>query len=567
MAAEEVPGRGWVGFPTLFQGNPYVENESMLSTNVGEWLDMSNQNNGWWPIYEEADRRGEVYDFGEDKEAAIAFGEGSWKDQLPDEGMEIELTDEQVDKYRAGGYVLEELEEGGENDKNPPSSAYIKNVMGLLDKDGVHPLDLVYGNKELGIPKMGTLKGLSGIPELQDYFFDPYGDNMDTYIEQRGDPKEREAATKRKRENYLNNVQRTEAEDQAYEEKIRVEEEIASAKAYEEECKDPMSECYKRNAQRRYQASRDYDDSGQFVRDLGSMIGDQYAEFTYKPVVRTAKKAYNDPLGLVSDLSTTAGDLIASPFTAGKELYDYSLGDGNFEINKVFDTEALGTSLDALSVIPVAKGVSTAFKTAKPILKYGDDLVGASKHAGKFTLPKYKNAYRIEHGNYSKPSTQSDVTGKWFLDGAKPNESMFYLQNLKNESGQVIKTDNLLKGNDQPVRIMKYRRPTHVDDGFGSNMPIDAKVMSQGKGNLTNTQFDEYLGEGASNRLKTNNLTVGDRNALATGPMFYNPSEGIVNANLVNKMRLGKNSILFQYLLHTVFARKDIYNMNQTTKT
>ena len=32
MAAEEVPGRGWVGFPTLFQGNPYVENESMLST-------------------------------------------------------------------------------------------------------------------------------------------------------------------------------------------------------------------------------------------------------------------------------------------------------------------------------------------------------------------------------------------------------------------------------------------------------------------------------------------------------------------------------------------------------
>ena len=26
--------------------------------NVGEWLDMSDQNNGWWPIYEEADRRG-----------------------------------------------------------------------------------------------------------------------------------------------------------------------------------------------------------------------------------------------------------------------------------------------------------------------------------------------------------------------------------------------------------------------------------------------------------------------------------------------------------------------------
>ena len=30
-------------------------------------------------IYEEALRRGQVVNFGEDKEAAIAFGEGSWK--------------------------------------------------------------------------------------------------------------------------------------------------------------------------------------------------------------------------------------------------------------------------------------------------------------------------------------------------------------------------------------------------------------------------------------------------------------------------------------------------------
>ena len=108
-------------------------------------------------------------------------------------------------------------------------------------------------------------------------------------------------------------------------------------------------------------------------------------EMFVDPVVRTAKKTYNDPLGLVSDLSTTAKDLWASPFTAGKELYDYSLGDGNFEINKVFDTEALGTSLDALSVIPVAKGVKTAFKTAKPILKYADNVLMNAPRA-KMTL-------------------------------------------------------------------------------------------------------------------------------------------------------------------------------------
>ncbi len=301
-------------------------------------------------------------------------------------GNAMYLTDDEISNYKAGGYtVIEEFEEGGDNGKKSKSDAYVKNVMGLLDKDGVHPLDLVYGNKELGIPKMGTLAGLQSVPELQDYFFDPYGDMMDTYIEQRGDPKEQEAATKRKRENYLNNVQRTEEEDQAYEENLRKEEEIASAKAYEEECKDPMSECWKRNAQRAYQASRDYDDSGQFVKDLGSMIGDGYAEMTYKPIVRTAKKAYNDPIGLVTDLNTTAGDLMASPFTASKELYDYTLGDGNFEFNKVFDTEALGTSLDALSVIPVAKGVGTAFKTAKPIIKYADNVLMNAPRA-KMTL-------------------------------------------------------------------------------------------------------------------------------------------------------------------------------------
>lgn len=290
------------------------------------------------------------------------------------------LSNNEVKQYEAGGYVLKEFEEGGDNGddgKKSKRAAYVKRVTGLLERDGVIPLDLVYGNKELGIPKMGTLEGLSGIPELQDYFFDPYGDMMDTYIEQRGDPKEQEAATKRKRANYLNNVQRTEEEDEAYEEKISVEEEIAANKAYEEECKDPASDCFKRAAQRRYQASRDYDDSGQFVRDVGSLIADGYAELTYKPVVRTAKKAWNDPIGLVSDLGTTAGDLMASPITASKELYDYTLGDGNFEWDNVIDFEAAGTTLDLVSSLPVGnligkgvkEGVKVGTKIARPLVK------------------------------------------------------------------------------------------------------------------------------------------------------------------------------------------------------
>jgi len=77
MKAEYVDGRGWVGFPSLFQDSkPYADDQE-------NWNEVSEEN-GWWPIYQEALKRGEVYDFGEDKEAALAFGMGSWKDQLPE---------------------------------------------------------------------------------------------------------------------------------------------------------------------------------------------------------------------------------------------------------------------------------------------------------------------------------------------------------------------------------------------------------------------------------------------------------------------------------------------------
>ena len=68
-AAETFDGKNWFAFPTLFQ------NED------GSWLDMSEQHErgDWEPIYEEAKRRGEVIDFGTNKEEALRFGEGSWK--------------------------------------------------------------------------------------------------------------------------------------------------------------------------------------------------------------------------------------------------------------------------------------------------------------------------------------------------------------------------------------------------------------------------------------------------------------------------------------------------------
>ena len=311
-----------------------------------------------------------------DRPEDAAYFSENYKKIAPDssyrEFEELELTDDEIEEYRAGGYVVEEFNDGGDNGKK---SKYVKNVMSLLEKDGVLPLDLVYGNKELGIPKMGTLEGLKSIPEVKDYFFDPYGNERDSYIEQRGNPEERKAATQRKRDDYLYNVGRTEEEEQAYQEKKSEDQSIADAKAREEECNDPASECYKARVRKKLQASRDYDDSGQFVRDLGSMIGDQYAELTYKPIERTAKKAWNDPMGLVNDLGTTANDIKNLPFTLAKESYDYFLGDGNFEGSEIVDMDALATTGDALSFIPLAKGVQTGLKTAKPIIKYADNVL------------------------------------------------------------------------------------------------------------------------------------------------------------------------------------------------
>ena len=66
MKAEQLEDGTWVGFPSLFQNSD------------DKWIDMSSEKD-WMNIYNEALKRGEVIEFGKDKEAAIKFGEGSWK--------------------------------------------------------------------------------------------------------------------------------------------------------------------------------------------------------------------------------------------------------------------------------------------------------------------------------------------------------------------------------------------------------------------------------------------------------------------------------------------------------
>jgi hypothetical protein len=67
MATEKIDDR-WVSFPTLF---PHKEKPN-------RWIDYD-KGGDTYGAYEEAGRRGERFEFGQDKESALKFGKGSWK--------------------------------------------------------------------------------------------------------------------------------------------------------------------------------------------------------------------------------------------------------------------------------------------------------------------------------------------------------------------------------------------------------------------------------------------------------------------------------------------------------
>ncbi|BCV01389.1 MAG: hypothetical protein CM15mV42_0660 [uncultured marine virus] len=86
MRAEQLEDGTWVAFPSLFQN----EDE--------EWVDMSREED-WMKIYKEALKRGEVINFGDDKDAAIAFGKGSWKKKMQSGGGLMDKVKDKIKTY------------------------------------------------------------------------------------------------------------------------------------------------------------------------------------------------------------------------------------------------------------------------------------------------------------------------------------------------------------------------------------------------------------------------------------------------------------------------------------
>lgn len=98
MRAETLDGKNWVAFPSLF------ENED------GSWQDMSNEEDTM-SVYKEAKKRGEVFDFGQNKEAALDFGKGSWKGNM-------QIPSKELPRVMEMGGMLTPIEAGGRHHEN-----------------------------------------------------------------------------------------------------------------------------------------------------------------------------------------------------------------------------------------------------------------------------------------------------------------------------------------------------------------------------------------------------------------------------------------------------------------
>jgi hypothetical protein len=296
-------------------------------------------------------------------------------------------------------------------------------------------------------------------------------------------------------------------------------------------------------------ANRKAAEAAQYARKVGSVTQGKVKSDYEKAREATSfvsqaeqRKGSADPLDHVLDMVNPASLAFAATDLVGNTGSAVSnVAQGNFA---EAGSDLLNAGMNALQVIPAAKAIKPfGSSILKGVSKYADDVVQTSKIAGKPALPTYKNVYRTEHANFNKAATPNDLTGRWALDDLRGSE--FYVNNLKTPQGEGFVTKNYFKGEVEPVRMMRDRLPEYkMKQQFAEGMPEEARIMSMGKGKLTDQEFASVLGDGAIDRMRTGKLTEMDYNTMSTAPFMYNTSEGILNANRVNQLRQGENTFL-----------------------
>lgn len=239
-------------------------------------------------------------------------------------------------------------------------------IRGLMDKAN-HPLDLVYGNSELGIPAFG--QKIKSMPQYQDDFFDPYGDEEDKYIQydkQGTTQEERDAAQKRVRENYLSNVGRTEEEDQIYEAKRQKEADEEHARWRAKKEKDRMEQ--------------GHDGFGGNVVHPWEYTG-QTADEYYEDLHDSGLKDIMDYSGLTTAMNVLG---VTDAIKLGLDIEDKgwgALADGDNWLTIASSVPGLGMlGKGAKAIGTGAKALKTGAKTLKAVDKTAD-VVKAGKNA------------------------------------------------------------------------------------------------------------------------------------------------------------------------------------------
>jgi hypothetical protein len=243
------------------------------------------------------------------------------------------------------------------------------------------------------------------------------------------------------------------------------------------------------------------------------------------------------------DVGVTPGrNMLGNALNMTINLFDA----GDKVIRNVGEGNYLGAGLEAMRFLPSARINTGLGKTA---YNYGNDLIQTSRIAGKPKLPVYRNVYRVEHGDYTIPSLDNNVTGRWYT--RNPLEANFYIKNLKHpETGQV------LKDVDDKVRVIQQKIPDYkMKKYFGWGMPEEARIMSMGPGDLRDFELDQALGPGATKRYESGWLTPEDINKIQTSDYLFNINEGILPAQIVNKNRFA-NPSFFNPLKRTEFENK-----------
>ena len=227
--------------------------------------------------------------------------------------------------------------------------------------------------------------------------------------------------------------------------------------------------------------------------------------------------------GMSSIPGATVGNLVNSGFIANslfsapknaKDWYDVSQG------KKDWQDAAIGSA-------EIAAGLFGSGSGFKSLVQDATAVKNAAANPGAL-LPKYKNVYRVEPTTF-QADPNSPLTGNWF---GELGEMSFYAKNLKDPNAGV--------------RIMRQKMPVKQWEAMsGHNLPAQAKQMSAGPGDYKTFSDAAKNGEismGAAKRLQAGMHTSRDLEELAANPRLINLSEGVLPEQLVNKIRNTKGS-------------------------